>query len=115
MNTERLNQVMRVIAQGVMFGIVFITAPAFAATGQGVYEARCASCHGLKGAGDGPQAGQNGATKPRPFSQSVAERMVVEKAMVLGVKNAPGHNQAQQMLPQELQQLMDYVNILAHP
>ena len=66
-------------------------------------------------AGDGPQAGQNGITAPRPLSQSVTQRMVIEKAMLEGVNNTPGHGNAPLFVGDELRNLIDYVYKLAHP
>lgn len=92
---------------------VFAALPAFGATGEDLYGNQCAACHGATGQGDGPRAGQNGIVRPRALSQSVTERMVVEKAMILGVNNTPGHGHAALLAPAELQQLIDYVHNLA--
>ena len=86
-----------------------------AATGQEIYQQQCSACHGATGAGDGPQAGQNGITAPRPLSQSVTQRMVIEKAMLEGVNNTPGHGNAPLFVGDELRNLIDYVYKLAHP
>jgi len=86
-----------------------------AATGQDLYQQQCSACHGATGAGDGPQAGQNGLAAPKPLTQSVTERMVVEKAMMQGVNNVPGHGNAPLFVGDELQKLIDYVYKLAKP
>ncbi len=86
-----------------------------AATGQELYQNQCSACHGATGAGDGPQAGQNGIAAPKPLTQSVTERMVIEKAMLEGVNNVPGHGNAPLFVGDELRNLIDYVYKLAHP
>jgi mono/diheme cytochrome c family protein len=96
-------------------GLMQAGAPAVAATGAEVYQRQCAACHGTTGAGDGSQAGQNGVAKPRPLADSVTERMTVEKAMLSGVGNVPGHGVAPLLLPDELRQLIDYTYRLAKP
>lgn len=89
--------------------------PALAASGEEVYQRQCAACHGAAGAGDGPQAGQNGFATPRPFSVSAKERMTTEKAMTQGVNNIPGHGTAPLLVGDELRDLIDYVHKLANP
>lgn len=86
-----------------------------AATGQEIYQKQCSACHGATGAGDGPQAGQNGIAAPKPLTQSVTERMIIEKAMLEGVNNTPGHGNAPLFVGDELRNLIDYVYKLAHP
>lgn len=86
-----------------------------AATGQELYVQQCSACHGATGAGDGPQAGQNGLATPRPFTQSAKERMTTEKAMLQGVNGIPGHGTAPLFVGDELRDLIDYVRKLANP
>jgi cytochrome c5 len=88
---------------------------AHAATGQELYQNQCATCHGVTGAGDGPQAGQNGVAAPQPFTTAVPDRMTIEKAMREGVNNIPGHGNASLFVGDELQNLIDYVYQLAQP
>ncbi len=89
--------------------------PALAASGEEIYQRQCAACHGTTGAGDGPQAGQNSIAAPKPLTQSVTERMVIEKAMLQGVNNIPGHGNAPLFVGDELRHLIDYVYKLARP
>ena len=88
---------------------------AHAATGQELYQNQCAACHGATGAGNGPQAGQNGIAAPQPFSTAVPDRMTIEKAMRQGVNNIPGHGNAPLFVGDDLQHLIDYVYQLAQP
>lgn len=97
------------------FAGVMQAGTACAATGAELYGNQCAACHGASGAGDGPEAGQNGVAAPRPFSESVTDRMTIEKAMLNGVDGAPGHGVAPLLLPEELSQLIDYAYKLAKP
>lgn len=96
-------------------GAMQAAASVWAATGAELYGNRCAACHGASGAGDGPEAGQNGVAAPRSFSESVTERMTIEKAMLNGVEGVPGHGVAPLLLPEELRQLIDYAYKLAKP
>lgn len=89
--------------------------PALAASGEEIYQRQCAACHGAIGAGDGPQAGQNGVATPRPLTVSAIERMTIEKAMMQGVSNTPGHGNASLFIGSELRELIDYVHKLANP
>lgn len=91
------------------------SAPALAASGGEVYQQQCAGCHGATGNGDGSQAGQGGIAAPRPFTDTAKERMTIEKAMLSGVTNAPGHGNAALFTAQELRDLIDYVHKLANP
>lgn len=86
-----------------------------AATADAIYQGQCASCHGATGAGDGPQAGQNGIAAPKAFTTAVPDRMTVEKAMMEGVNGIPGHGMAPLLVGDELQNLIDYVYRLAQP
>lgn len=89
--------------------------PALAASGEEIYQRQCAACHGASGAGDGPQAGQNNIAAPRPLTQSATERMTIEKAMLQGVNDIPGHGTAPLLVGDELRDLIDYVHKLANP
>lgn len=91
------------------------SASALAASGEEVYQQQCAGCHGATGNGDGPQAGQNNIAAPQPFTQSSKERMTIEKAMLSGVTNVPGHGNAALFTAQELRDLIDYTHKLANP
>lgn len=88
---------------------------AHAATGQELYVQQCSACHGATGAGDGSQAGKNSIAAPKPLTQSVTERMVIEKAMTQGVNGVPGHGTAPLFVGDELRNLIDYVYKLARP
>lgn len=90
-------------------------AAAVAATGEEIYQRQCAACHGATGAGDGPQAGQGGIARPRAFSESAKERMTIEKAILSGVSNAPGHGNAPLFTSDEVRALIDHVHKLAKP
>lgn len=61
------------------------------------YESKCASCHGLKGKGDGPVA-RSLATRPSDLSKLAATNGSVLPvnsmyAMIVGEKSIPAHGQ----------------------
>lgn len=87
----------------------------YAETGKKLYQDQCSACHGVTGAGDGPQAGQGGVAAPKPLSQTVTDRMTIEKAMSQGVQDIPGHGTAPLFVGDDLRNLIDYVQKLAHP
>jgi high-affinity iron transporter len=59
---------MRLVVVGV--AVWLVTNPVNAADGKGIYDTRCAFCHGVEGRGDGPAGA---ALKPPPRSFATAE------------------------------------------
>ena len=95
--------------------VIYASSFALAGTSEELYKQHCMACHGAAGAGDGPQAGKDGYPSPRPLTQSVSERMVIEKAMLQGVNNVPGHGIAPLLTQEELEALINYTLKLAKP
>lgn len=95
--------------------VIGVSSFASAGTPEELYKQHCMACHGSTGAGDGPQAGKDGYPSPRPMTQSVSERMVIEKALLQGVNNIPGHGIAPLLTPEELEALINYTLKLAKP
>lgn len=96
-------------------GLIALSLPSttFAAGGQEVFAANCASCHGLDGKAKTP-AGKK--LKVKDLTQSTASDADIEKQIVNGTQDAKGNQRMPEfkskLSPEEIAALVEYVKTL---
>ena len=94
------------------------TRPVDLAAGRKLFEGQCASCHGMKGMGDGPAAA--GMT-PEPPALGTSEAMhaitpaLMYRIVSVGIAGTPMAGYANTMTPDERWSVVSYVNSLRAP
>lgn len=88
-----------------------LTPLAYAASGADIYKFQCAACHGDAGAGNGSIAST--LSSPPPTFKGSVTRVKIERALAPGVSTTPGHSAAKLLTPEELEELLSYVEGLA--
>jgi len=120
MNSCRVNGCLPTLLAAVLMSVAFVY-PAQAAgdadRGRAMYEGHCASCHGMNGDGNGPEAV---ALNPAPTNfQDVAVMGAVadsdlQRGILQGKPNTAMRGYGTILSPQELEDVIAYLRSLSH-